>query len=231
MYSRNLQSDYSIRIHAPQVLGAKMTTNKLCADKAIIAQFISEITKDWSKTPNQVGIFEIRCLGENRTPIAEQFTLTEMDQAADLALQMNKAKLNVYLTINPINPSAVIKAGKGATDIDMLRAHYSFADADDQQGLDGLNKLVGRVEPDMIVTTGTVPHERCHAYWRLAEPCCDLTLWRLRQTNIATQCQTDRAVVNPSRIMRVAGTVNYPSQQKLTRGYVPELVTLKVRAD
>lgn len=206
-----------------------MTAQKPCADTTIITKFIFEITKDWLNAPDQGGMFEIRCLGEHRTPVTECFTLDAIDRAVDLALEMNANGLNVYTTINSINPSAVIKAGKGATDPDILRAHYSFADADDQQGLDGLNVLAGLAEPDMIVTTGTVPHERRHAYWRLAEPCTDLTLWRLRQIDIATKYQTDPSVCNSSRIMRVAGTVSYPSQSKLTRGYVPELVTLKVR--
>jgi hypothetical protein len=206
-----------------------MKAQKPYADTTIITKFIFEITKDWLNARDQGEKFELRCLGEHRTPVTECFTRDEIDRAVDLALEMNANGLNVYTTINSINPSAVIKAGKGATDPDILRAHYSFADADDQQGLDGLNTIAGLVEPDMIVTTGTVPHERRHAYWRLAEPCTDLILWRLRQIDIATKYQTDPSVCNPSRIMRVAGTVSYPSQSKLTRGYVPELVTLKVR--
>ena len=206
-----------------------MKAQKPYADTTIITKFIFEITKDWLNARDQGEKFELRCLGEHRTPVTECFTLDAIDRAVDLALEMNANGLNVYTTINSINPSAVIKAGKGATDPDILRAHYSFADADDQQGLDGLNALAGLAEPDMIVTTGTVPHERRHAYWRLAEPCTDLILWRLRQIDIATKYQTDPSVCNPSRIMRVAGTVSYPSQSKLTRGYVPELVTLKVR--
>ena len=149
-----------------------------------------------------------------------------MGEATDLAFRMNAYKLNVYMTINPINIDAVIKSGKGAKDGDILRAHYSFADADDVQGLNGLNELSGLIEPDIIVTTGTIPHERRHAYWRLTEPCLNLQLWKERQKQIAVQFKTDKAVVNPSRIMRVAGTVSYPSSSKATKGYVPELVTM-----
>ena len=199
-----------------------MKAQKPCADETIITEFYSEVTKDWLNAPDQGKKFELRCLGEHRTPVTECFTQDAIDRAVELAFRMNQKKMNVYVTINPVNPDAVIKAGKGATDSDILRAHYSFADADDQQGLDGLNTIAGLVEPDMIVTTGTVPHERRHAYWRLAEPCTDLTLWRLRQIDIATKYQTDPSVCNPSRIMRVAGTVSYPSKQKLARGYVPE---------
>jgi hypothetical protein len=206
-----------------------MATNKLCADTTIITKFIFEITKDWLNAPDQGGIFEIRCLGEQRTPVTACFTLDAIDRAVELAFKMNQAELNVYMTINPVNPDAVIKAGKGATDSDILRAHYSFADADDLQGLAGINQLVHPYEPDILVTTGTTPHERRHVYWRLSEPCQDLNLWRETQKLIASKLETDPSVRNPSRIMRVAGTVSYPSKSKLSKGYVPELVTMKMR--
>ena len=203
-----------------------MAKKKLCADKDIIAQFITIITADWSNTPHQVGGFEIRCLGENRSTVSQIFALEAVSEATDLAVRMNANKLNVYMTINPIDMGAVVKSGKSANDSDILRAHYSFADADDVQGITGLDKLAGLIEPDITITTGTIPHERRHAYWRLTEPCLDLPLWKERQKQIAVKFKTDKAVVNPSRIMRLAGTVSYPSSSKATKGYVPELVTM-----
>ena len=207
-----------------------MTINQPCADKEIIQRFITEITKDWHQFAEQIGVFELRCLAKNRTTITQIFTLDAIVEAADLAVRMNATKLNVYMTINPINPNS-IRVGKGATDNDILRAHYSFADADDQQGLDGLIRLSTSQPPDITVITGTVPHERRHAYWRLAEPCHDLSLWESKQAQIAAHARTDSAVTNSSRIMRVAGTVSYPDPAKQKRHYVPELVTMKVRAD
>ena len=203
-----------------------MANEKLRADKNTIARFIKGITGVWSDYPDQVGLFEIRCLGEDKTTVSQIFALDAVGEATDLAFRMNANKLNVYMTINPINIDAVIKSGKGAKDGDILRAHYSFADADDVQGLNGLNELSGLIEPDIIVTTGTIPHERRHAYWRLTEPCLNLQLWKERQKQIAVQFKTDKVVVNPSRIMRVAGTVSYPNSTKLAKGYVPELVTM-----
>jgi len=203
-----------------------MANKKLRANKNTIARFIKEITGDWSDCPNQVGLFEIRCLGEDKTTVSQIFASDAVGEATDLAFRMNANKLNVYMTINPINIDAVIKSGKGAKDGDILRAHYSFADADDVQGIAGLDELAEIIEPDITVTTGTIPHERRHAYWRLTEPCLDLPLWKERQKQIAVKFKTDKAVVNPSRIMRVAGTVSYPSSSKATKGYVPELVTM-----
>ena len=205
-----------------------MTINKLCSDKQIIEQFITEITKDWRPFAEQCGQFEIRCLREHRTPITQIFTLESVAEAIDYALQMNAAKLNVYMTINPIDPNAISTAGKGAKDKDIIRAHDSFAAADDQQGLNGLIGLSTRQPPDITVITGTIPHERRHAYWRLVEPCHYLPLWESKQALIATHARTDSMVRNSSRIMRVAGTVGYPDPAKQKRHYVPELVAMKM---
>lgn len=207
-----------------------MTINQPCADKEIIQRFITAITKDWHQFAEQIGVFELRCLAKNRTPITQIFTLDAIVHAVDLAVRMNATKLNVYMTINPINPNS-IRVGKGATDNDILRAHYSFADADDQNGFDGLIRLSTSQPPDINVITGTVPHERRHAYWRLAEPCHDLSLWESKQAQIAAHARTDSAVTNSSRIMRVPGTISYPEATKQSKGYVQEFVTMIVRAD
>ena len=207
-----------------------MSLNEIRTDKDTGLRFINEITKDWRQFDELCGRFEIRCLGEHRTPITQIFTLEAVAEAVDFALQMNATKLNVYMMINPINPSACIQPGRGATDTDIVRAHYSFADADDRQGLQGLTSLADNLPPDIHVTTGTVPYERSHAYWKLAKPCYDMNFWTSKQAHIADQCDTDRSVKNPSRIMRLPGTVSYPSAAKQTKGYMPELVTMKLGA-
>ena len=205
-----------------------MTTKQLCADNEIIKHFITEITKDWHQFSEQAGKFEIRCLGENRPTITQIFTLEDVTEAVHLAIRMNAFQMNVYMTINTINPQATIKAGKGAKKVDILRAHYSFVDADDLQGLEGLIRLSNKQTPDITVTTGTVPHKRRHAYWRFAEPCHDLQYWEEIQNRLATEFKTDNAVVDMSRIMRLPGTVSFPSTSKQRKGYVQELVTMNV---
>ncbi len=171
-----------------------MTSETLCPNRKIIENFIYEITQDWHDDPNQSGLFELRCLGEHRNPVTQRFALHACDEAVDLVVKMNDARLNIYITINPISNNAAVKAAK---DADILPAHYTFLDADDQSGLSGLNALAAKLEPDIIVITGTIPHERRHAYWRLLEPCNDLNLWRYWQLDRAERYQTDKAVANP----------------------------------
>ena len=123
----------------------------------MIERFISTITQNWSQSSDQAGLFEIRCLGENRKTVIQRFAQDELHDAVDFAVRMNEFRLNIYMMINPMDMNASIGAGKGATDTDILRAHYSFADADDAAGLAGLNQLCSQVEPDIVVVTGWCP--------------------------------------------------------------------------
>ena len=193
----------------------------------MIECFISTITQNWSKSSDQVGLFEMRCLGKNGKTVIQRFAPDELHDAVDFAVRMNEVKLNIYMTINPIDINASIGAGKGATDTDILRAHYNFADADDDAGLAGLAQLCSQVQPDIVVVTGLVPYERRHAYWRLQEPCEDLSAWATIQKTIANKHKTDKTVSNPSRIMRVPGTISFPPERNQARGYVTEIVTLR----
>jgi hypothetical protein len=72
-----------------------------------------------------------------------------------------------------------------------------------------------------------VPYLRGHAYWRLDEPVRNMQAWKAVQKAIAASLKTDETVVNPSRIMRVAGTVSWPPERKRMKGYIPELVTMR----
>ncbi|MDA8751116.1 hypothetical protein N9P43_02555 [Planktomarina temperata] len=198
-----------------------MANANLSPNRLIIEQFIRAVTQNWLKAEEDEHNFEVRCLGENRTPNSRLFAPSQIGDATAFIIKMNDLKMNVYMTINPIN--AMLHGN--ATDDDVACAHLSFADADDLTGLAGIKTMIGEHAPDFIVTTGSVPCERQHAYWRLEAPCHDLELWKQSQQKIARNLGTDPSVINPSRIMRVAGTVSYPSQSKVAKGYIPELVT------
>ena len=200
-----------------------MTIYKLSAEREKITEFISEITKDWLKSSNQFGMFEIRRIGE-KPAFIKSYLPRDKDKAVDLIIKKNQENFNVYMTINPIDPNAGTM--KAAKDKDIKCAYFCFADADDEKGIEGLELLSLKKPPDIIVNTGTVPYLRQHHYWRLTTPCTDMEKWRSYQKLIATSCGTDPSIVNPSRIMRVAGTVSYPNPKKVLRGYKPELVTM-----
>ena len=189
-----------------------------------IESFIRYITDGWDEVgPAQI---ELRCISATRQVSAARFKHTDINDAVQHAQAMNAAHQNVYMCINPIRSDAQIPAGKAAKDTDILAALYCFADADSDNSMRNVIALAGP-QFTMSVKTGTTPYVRGHAYWRLEEPCYNLDAWRGVQASIAASLGTDPAVINPSRIMRVAGTVSWPNDDKKSRGYQPELTTLR----
>jgi hypothetical protein len=190
-----------------------------------IRSFFEYITQGWadlSATP----LIELRCISSNRGVNVLRLELSQIDEAVQHAAAMNKHGQNVYMCINPIDGRAVIPAGKAATDKDILAALYCFADADTDGSMANVLSFAGP-KFTMSVKTGTTPYVRGHAYWRLEEPCVNLDAWRQVQASIAASLGTDPVVINPSRIMRVAGTISYPNKDKQGRGYIQEMVTMR----
>ncbi len=198
----------------------------LCPKSTVIKQFITQVTENWNTCGDP--LIEIRAIGQAGSVSAARFTLSKIQQAVDHAEAMNNAKQNIYMCINPIDPIKPIPAGRAARDGDILAAFYCFADADTEGAMENILSFAGP-KFTMSVKTGTTPFARGHAYWQLEEPIYNLNAWRNVQKSIAASLQTDSAVVNPSRIMRVAGTVSWPNEKKQTKGYVPELVTMRTQ--
>lgn len=144
--------------------------------------------------------------------------------AAAFAAARSRAADNVYVGVNPRKPGTHAKGA--ATDADVECAIWHFADIDKAESLQGLAKKLRALPPYCSITTGTIPHRRPHLYWLLDEPVRNMAEWTQRQRGLQVACGGD-AVINPSRIMRLAGTVNFPPQHKVQRGYRVELVTIK----
>ena len=83
--------------------------------------------------------------------------------------------------------------------------------------------------PAIVVTTGTIPYLRRHLYFKLDGA---VTPEKLKAANTAL-CKllgSDK-VQDAPRVMRLAGTINYPKPDKVGRGYVAELTTLHINKD
>jgi RecA-family ATPase len=206
----------------------EMETNMKDAEPhpEVINDFISQITEQWKQIDD--ALVEIRAISPTGIVQAARFKSDNIDEIVQHASAMNKSKQNIYMCINPVNAGANIQAGKAAKDTDIIAAFYCFADADTKGAMENILSFAGP-KFTMSVKTGTKPFARGHAYWQLEEPCYNLDAWKDVQKAIAASLQTDAAVVNPSRIMRVAGTVSWPNKKKEEKGYVPELVTMRTK--
>ena len=202
-----------------------MQSQQMQSNPEQIRQFIQYITQGWSELA-EPAVVELRCIGTNRQVSVARFPMHQVEDAVQHAAAMNQHSQNIYMCINPIDGRINIPPNKAATDKDILAAFYCFADADTDGSMANVLSFAGP-KFTMSVKTGTTPYVRGHAYWQLEEPCFNLNAWRQVQASIAASLGTDSVVINPSRIMRVAGTISYPNDDKKSRGYIQEQVTMR----
>lgn len=143
-----------------------------------------------------------------------------LDKAAAHAARMNEQGRNIYVGANPRRPGTT---GRG-TNKDIQFACYQWAEVDDADGEVGLMLWTGAT-PSATITTGTEPTTRTHVYWELEAPEFDLVSWKSRQRVLAQAICGDPAVIDESRVLRLAGTYSYPKADKVAKGYRVELVS------
>lgn len=172
------------------------------------------------------GLVEIAHGADGRLTSANLFPLTKqgMAEAVAYAVEQNRRGENVYVGVNPRKPGTQDNKRASAKDVEI--AFFHFADLDQEEHVTMARHRMP-IKPTMIVMTGTKPSNRPHLYWRLEEPVGNLVEWSARQRGIAQTLGGDM-VIDPPRIMRLGGTVNYPTQDKLAkRGYAVELTSVK----
>ena len=136
---------------------------------------------------------------------------------------------NIYLGIGlRYYGDRTIPPDRRATVANYLASRFAWVDFDkagDAERVEAILREYG-LTPYLVVTTGTIPHRRGQLYF-LVSGIRDAE--HLRQVNSALQrlLGTDAAVVNAHCVLRLAGSVSFPTAKKISRGYVPELVTLK----
>lgn len=196
--------------------------NVTIADADEIRRDLEYMTARWHELDTP-AVFEVRAFKEDCAPKSAKFSPDWMDDAVEWCESLNGLGYNIYAVRNPIRHDA----GSGsASDSDIIAAFFLWADCDDLTSASNVKRFDGP-KYSAAVTTGRTPSTRVHVYWKLQEPCTDMAVWRDMQQRIAAHFNSDKAVVNPSRIMRVGGTVSYPFKKKQEKGYVKELTTIR----
>lgn len=194
-----------------------VTATNLTADRSAIRRDLVYTTRRWHEL-GRPALLEIRAFKEDRTPQINKYSPEWIDDAVEFAASMNALGFNIYAVRNPIKADC-----KGsASDDDILAAFFLWADCDDEGAAGNVKRFDGPKWTASVVT-GKTPSTRVHVYWELEDPCLNLTAWRQLQADIATHFKSDRTVINPSRIMRVGGTVSWPASRKREKGYIDEL--------
>ncbi len=203
-------------------------------NRAILRQHIERITQRWPEVGIPV-VMEIRMLLPGKSPQVARFDVADpqwFEECLDYIENLNATGRNAYACVNPVDPARVKPGDMGATDAAIPAAFFQFIDCDDQAATDNYKNFTGPARA-FNVLTGTIPFERPHIYWELEQPQRDMAEWRKLQIALAARFRSDGVVINPSRIMRLAGTVTYPDEKKQAKGYVSEVAGygVKVQGD
>ncbi|MGA0601771.1 DUF3987 domain-containing protein [Caulobacter sp. KR2-114] len=183
---------------------------------------------DWLTEPARGAyddaLVEIAHDGAGRGPTAARlFGLDELDEAAAFAVARNASGCNVYVGAALRSPDA--PRGSRATGEYFYAATAVPIDIDrDAEATTAAFEAV--CEASATVTTGTTPEPRKQHWVRLTEPCDDAGDFAHAFEALVRHTGADHKVHDAARIMRLAGTVNWPDQRKRDAGYVPELTRL-----
>lgn len=100
----------------------------------------------------------------------------------------------------------------GDDEVFALTAFYVDID-DDVTATASINYRNRGCPPTGVVVTGRHPHVRAQMLWRLDAPARDLELCRQQNAALAQALDGDPSVVNPSRVMRLGGSIAWPIKE------------------
>ncbi|WP_390894592.1 AAA family ATPase [Bradyrhizobium diazoefficiens] len=155
---------------------------------------------------------------------------TELKDVAKFAAKRSSLGFNVYISPALLHfdrdpPMKRVKADR------YLTCAFAWVDFDRQGDAERVEALLRErdITPAFVVTTGTIPCTRAQMYFRVADI---QNASQQKQINEALQrlLGTDK-VSDPCHLMRLAGSVNYPTAKKSERGYVVQTTTLRKISD
>lgn len=133
----------------------------------------------------------------------------ELERLIDDAAALNANPMcNVYIGAALRAPDTAPFAR--AQDSDAFALTCAYVDLDDPGAATSAKSIYGLDKPTMVIVTGRAPHTRAQMWWRLEEPLTDPSSWPALLRGFASKLNGDTTVTNPSRVMRLAGTIAWP---------------------
>ncbi|MET3364256.1 AAA family ATPase [Bradyrhizobium ottawaense] len=155
---------------------------------------------------------------------------TELSDLAKFAAKRSSLGYNVYIipALLQFDRNPPMKRVKSES---YLASAFAWADFDRERDAERVEALLQErdIKPAFVVTTGTIPWTRAQLYFRIADI---RNAAQQKQINEALQrlLGTDK-VGDPCHLMRLAGSVNYPTVKKSERGYVVQTTTFRKITD
>lgn len=153
--------------------------------------------------------------GRYRLKNAKLFGTDQLDDLVTEAARLNATPMcNVYIGAALRHPDTA-PFGR-SQDSDAWALTCGYVDLDDPGAATAAKDIYGLDKPTMVVVTGKAPHTRAQMWWRLEEPLTDPQRWPAILRGIASRLNGDSTVTNPSRVMRLAGSIAWPVKEGRT---------------
>lgn len=159
------------------------------------------------------GLIEIAWTdtADGRLRHAQLFGTDQIDEAVACAAEKNTVQgQNIYVGAALRKKETFDDRRASDTDILALTAYYT--DIDDGTAADTVKEKFKECPPTGIVVTGKHPHKRLQLWWRLQDPDQDMSRARAQNAALAAVFGGDTSVINPSRVMRLAGSIAWPAK-------------------
>ena len=143
---------------------------------------------------NKANPVHFQCFVDDKSvdsKIAKEF-YGEIDRYANYLSHMQESGMGIYLTVNPTN-------GQGRKESDLTSIDWCFADFDNTPLPQNLPLT------PLFITQRDTHHS--HLYWPICG-CEDAAEYRALQRRIALYLDADQQVIDPTRVLRLAGTKN-----------------------
>jgi hypothetical protein len=176
----------------------------------------------------EISWTDARPAADGRHPLAhaQLFGTDQLEEAVALAVEKNRVpNQNVFVGAALRHPSTA-PFGR-ARDDDFYAATANYCDLDDAGAAEAAIARYEHCRPTLAVITGKHPYLRAQLWWRLEAPERNPLVLREHNLAIARHLDGDTSVVNPSRVMRLAGSVAWP----LKEGRVLEQTCLAALAE
>lgn len=175
------------------------------------------------------ALFEVAYDGSNGSPVnARLFEFGEIDTAVEFIAGVNEGGRNCYLAAALKLPDTDRnKRGEGR---DFYVATAVPIDIDSDYDTTRA-RMAAVCDDGLVVTTGLVPDRRSQHWTRLVEPCDDEGDFAHAFAALVLHSNADAKVKDSARLMRLGGTVSYPSERKQAKGYCTELTSVAIKAD
>jgi hypothetical protein len=153
-------------------------------------------------------IVEVRAIRGSKDDVKKHwYYAKDLPAAYNELISLNEDGYNIYAGPNPR------KGFNVSGDYNVIHSRLLFAD------FDGINpppelsigdfvksklRELGLPVPTLLINSG----HGVHTYWVLDRPLTDLKIWKTLMQRLVSTLDSDRAVVNPERIMRLPGFKN-----------------------